>query len=72
MKKMYTGEYFYVTVFLEATIMDYYESAKGIHISLERAILECDRHGVDSEQMLADLGEHKTYLATDVLEWLGY
>jgi|TARA_B110000977_G_scaffold151297_1_gene192005 hypothetical protein len=52
--------------------MDYYESAKGITISKKRAIDEVVEHGVSVPEFLKDLGELESYLATDVLIWLGY
>jgi hypothetical protein len=52
--------------------MDYYESAKGIVITKKRAIAEVVEHGVSVPEFLEDLGNLKTYLATDVLKWLGY
>jgi len=50
----------------------YYESAKGIVISKKRAIAEVKEHGVSVPEFLKDLGECESYLATDVLKWLGY
>jgi len=52
--------------------MDYYESAKSITISKKRAIDEVVEHGVSVPEFLKDLGELESYLATDVLIWLGY
>lgn len=54
----------------------YYESAGGIRISKARALRELARHGLtDAESIAAfyaDCGERDSYLATRVLEWLGY
>ena len=52
--------------------MTYSESAKGITITLNRALKEVDSHGACAEAFLKDLGEHAAYKASDVLRWLGY
>lgn len=55
--------------------MTYSESAEGIEITKERAIRELRKHDqtdADIACFLADLGDHATYLASDVLSWLGY
>lgn len=50
----------------------YYESAEGIEISKARAMRECERHGADAAEMLAELGDCETYDAQEILAWLGY
>ena len=55
--------------------MTYYESAEGEVITLERALIELDRHGFidqDKLQFLRDLGREDYYNAQDVLDWIGY
>lgn len=53
--------------------MDYYESAIGEMITKQRAFLELEKHGIsDYEEFLNDVGDKLEYLATDVLDWLGY
>ena len=55
------------------TIMDYYESAIGEMITKQRAFLELEKHGIDDyDEFLNDVGDKLEYLATDVLDWLGY
>ena len=55
------------------TTMDYYESAIGEMITKQRAFLELEKHGIeDYEEFLNDVGDKLEYLATDVLDWLGY
>ncbi len=53
---------------------DYYESAKGITISHDRAIIELRRHGAEGEldEFYMACGYLKEYKATTVLRWLGY
>ena len=51
----------------------YYESAVGEMITKQRAFLELEKHGIeDYEEFLNDVGDKLEYLATDVLDWLGY
>jgi hypothetical protein len=54
--------------------MTYLESAKGITITKTRAYEEFDLHGVacDWVEFVAWAGDKETYLAEDVLLWLGY
>jgi hypothetical protein len=52
--------------------MTYYESAEGETIGRERAIRECHKHSTNPAEMLAELGDHDTYDAQAVLDWLGY
>ena len=54
-------------------MMDYYESAEGLTITRERALLELARHHCeDIEQFFDDLGDREEYQAQEVLIWLGY
>ena len=56
--------------------MTYYESAKGLHISKRRALLELKKHGIESQfdidEFYEDLGDKERYSAQAVLRWLGY
>jgi hypothetical protein len=54
--------------------MTYYESAKGITVTRERAIKEIKEHGLlDSiNDFYDDYGKREQYEAQDVLNWLGY
>jgi hypothetical protein len=52
--------------------MTYYESAAGQVITKQRAIQECNAHGVSALEMFADIGEREEYDAQEVLNWLGY
>ena len=52
---------------------DYYNSAEGLTITRERACQELKAHGlVDLKEFFDELGDKETYLAQDVLNWLGY
>jgi hypothetical protein len=53
-------------------MVSYYESAEGVEISKKRALIELRKHGIDFEEFFRDLGDHETYDAQAVLEWLGY
>jgi hypothetical protein len=50
----------------------YYESAEGVKISQARAMQEVKKHGVDVVEFFEDCGMKDEYLATEVLDWLGY
>lgn len=51
----------------------YYDSAEFKTITKARAIQELKKHGViDLQEFLDDMGDHSTYSAQAVLEWLGY
>ena len=52
---------------------EYYDSAEGIIISRERTCQELKAHGVVGlKEFFDELGDKETYLAQDVLDWLGY
>jgi len=52
---------------------DYYESAEGLAITRKRACQELKAHGLlDLKEFFDELGDKETYLAQDVLDWLGY
>jgi len=52
---------------------EYYDSAEGIMISRERTCQELKAHGlIDLKEFFDELGDKETYLAQDVLDWLGY
>ena len=53
----------------------YYESALGVEISRRRALGVLDEHGIvgnDIVEFYEQVGLSDSYLATDVLDWLGY
>jgi len=52
--------------------MSYFESAEGVTISRKRAIKEVLDHHCDLGEFNQDMGIKATYLAQDVLAWLGY
>ena len=55
------------------TEMTYYESSRGITISKDRAIKELEDHYIDDmDSFFNDMGNNETYVASEVLEWLGY
>ena len=55
------------------TTETYYDSAKGLIISRKRALqVLVEHHCQDSEDFLREMGDKKEYLATKVLQWLGY
>ena len=52
---------------------EYYDSAEDIMISRERTCQELKAHGlVYLKEFFDELGDKETYLAQDVLDWLGY
>jgi hypothetical protein len=54
---------------------NYYDSAKNITISANRALIELAKHGVpesEIEEFYQELGKRESYNAQDVLSWLGY
>ena len=53
--------------------MTYYESSRGITISKDRAIKELEDHYIDDiDSFFNEMGDNETYVASEVLEWLGY
>jgi hypothetical protein len=53
--------------------MTYYESAENITITRDRALRECDNHGVsDYQEFFAECGDCLEYEAQAVLRFLGY
>lgn len=54
--------------------MTYYESAIGVTITKARAYKEFVTHGAvcDWVEFVVWAGDKETYLAEDVLGWLGY
>jgi hypothetical protein len=52
--------------------MTYFESAEGQEITPARAKKEIEAHGCSWHEFLLDNGMQETYLAQDVLLWLGY
>jgi hypothetical protein len=57
-----------------STNMTYYESAIGVTITKARAYKEFVTHGAvcDWVEFVVWAGDKETYLAEDVLGWLGY
>jgi hypothetical protein len=53
---------------------DYYESAEGRIISLDRALVEVRKHGLlgELDDFFKTHGVRQSYKAQDVLIWLGY
>lgn len=51
-----------------------YEQALEENPTISRALAqgECQKHGVDFEDLLVELGDHPEYEAATVLGWLGY
>lgn len=52
--------------------MTYYESAENVTISQVRALEEVKKHGCDVVEFFENMGVQSTYIAQDVLNWLGY
>jgi hypothetical protein len=50
----------------------YFESARGVKISRERAIQEVLSHGQTVEEFDSEIQIRKVYSAQAVLSWLGY
>jgi hypothetical protein len=50
----------------------YSESAKGVTVTKARAIRELAKHGADTSEFFAEVGERETYQAEEVMNWLGY
>ena len=51
----------------------YYESAKGVTITKQRAMRELSDHGEDQiQEFLNEFGDRASYNAQKVLDWLGY
>jgi len=59
---------------METNKMTYYESAQGVTISKARAYKEFEDHGLTSDwvEFVCWRGDRDSYLAEDVLGWLGY
>ncbi|WP_418122281.1 hypothetical protein [Variovorax sp. 160MFSha2.1] len=49
-----------------------YEEACEATVSRARALDEVKRHGCDTAEFLADVGDRATYRGAEVLNWLGY
>ena len=52
--------------------MTYSESARGLTITAKRAAQEVISHGLDPEEFFTECGYRADYLASEVLDWLGY
>ena len=52
----------------------YFDSARGVVITRERALEEITRHGYEYywEEFLSEVGDYSSYHAEDVLLWIGY
>lgn len=53
-------------------MIDYYDSAEELTITRTRALREVEAHDCDAQEFLEDMGDSETYLAQDVLSWIGY
>ena len=50
-----------------------YDDAIGHEVTRAQALAELRAHGIDDpREFLAEVGDFETYLATSVLDWLGY
>ena len=50
-----------------------YEDAIGQEVSRAQVVREIAAHNASLEQFDAEIGDHlETYLATTILDWLGY
>ena len=53
--------------------MSYYESSQGIKITRDRAIKELEKHDIyDFDSFFNEMGDNDDYIASEVLDWLGY
>lgn len=41
-------------------------------VTRSEALHECRRHGIDPDEMLAELGDSAQYASVEVMRWLGY
>jgi hypothetical protein len=51
--------------------MTYDEATEATVTKLE-ALAEIEKHGIDPEEFLEEMGNHDIYSGADVLAWLGY
>jgi hypothetical protein len=49
-----------------------YDEAIETAVTKLEALAEIEKHGIDPEDFLEDMGNHDTYAGADVLAWLGY
>lgn len=63
-----------MTTVEEILMYSSYEDACEALVSREQAKAEIARHEVDGgfEQFLQDVGDRRSYLGREVLDWLGY
>ena len=53
--------------------MSYYESSQGVIITRDRAIRELEKHYIcDFDSFFNEMGDNEDYIASEVLDWLGY
>jgi len=51
---------------------DNYESACDATLSRSRAIAEVQRHALNVDEFLSEVGDKPAYTGKEVLDWLGY
>ena len=51
---------------------DNYEDASEATLSRERAIAEVERHALNVDEFLSEVGDKPAYTGKEVLDWLGY
>ncbi|TFL14052.1 hypothetical protein CSC67_07740 [Pusillimonas caeni] len=51
---------------------DNYEDACDATLSRERAIAEVERHALNVDDFLSEVGDKPAYTGKEVLDWLGY
>lgn len=44
----------------------------GLTVTQSEALAEVSRHNINPSEFLAEMGHSDTYMAADVLGWLGY
>lgn len=49
-----------------------YEAACDATLSRERAIAEVERHALNVDDFLSEVGDKPAYTGKEVLDWLGY
>ncbi|AEC18777.1 hypothetical protein PT7_0237 [Pusillimonas sp. T7-7] len=51
---------------------DNYEAACNATLSRSRALAEVQRHALNVEEFLREVGDKPAYTGKEVLDWLGY
>jgi hypothetical protein len=52
--------------------MTYEEATEGVEVTKQEALREIARHGLPTDEFLAECGERDTYNSIEVLAWMGY